>query len=63
MSEVSATEPVLPEPKTVPQKKAVVPATKLKSSYYIESSSSSSELSDDLVTLLTSSRGSLPSRG
>ena len=63
MSEVSATEPVLPEPTKAPKKKAVVPATKPKSPDFIESFSSSSESSDDSVTLLAASRGSLPSRG
>ena len=62
-AEVSATEPVLPEPTTVTKKKAVVHATKPKSPEFIESSTSSSESSDDSVTPLTASRGSLPSRG
>ena len=62
VSEVSATEPVLPEPTTVP-KKAVVPATKQKSPEFIEYFTSSSESSDDSVTLLAASRESLPSRG
>ena len=58
---VSAMEPVLPKPTTVP-KKAVVPATKQKSPEFIESSTSSSESSDDSATPLAASSGSLPSR-
>ena len=61
--EVSATEPVLPDPTTVPKKKAVVPAAKQKSPEFIKSSISSSKSSDDSVTPLAASRGSLPSRG
>ena len=56
-------EPVLPEPTKVPKKKAVVPATKQKSSEFIESSSSSSESLDDSTTPLAASRELLPSRG
>ena len=60
---VSATEPVLPEPTMVPKKKAVVPTTRQKSFEFIESSTSSSESSDESITPLAASRGSLPSRG
>ena len=61
VSDVSATEPLLSEPTTVPKKKAVVPATKQKSPEFIELSTSSSEFSDDSVTPLAASRGLLPS--
>ena len=61
--EVSATEPVLPGPTTVPKKKAVVLAAKQKSPEFIESFTSSSEFLDDSVTPLAALCGSLPSRG